>query len=465
MNDHRQLIGRIEALVDRDNRPDWEDVVRRAEAPTREESPARARRSKRSYLVRRLVPAFVLAAAFIAVGLIAPWQHGPGSTVMQRAAAALGDEPILQAVLQNESASPASYIDLATGRETQVFPRTKVWYDKDRRYLFARIGNESGGVFALGYALLMTPAWVASSLPAMLSPSYLETDIPLSALIGFFDNYRSALEDGSAHVAGTGTLKGHDVTWIEWAPKPTSCPFLTPDVSTATCTERVATDKTSSLPLQIAWLHEGAVLAAVDVLSIEALPAGSFDFSKPKPTTLPADLRADGIVATDLPGVAEALPGALWSGGSISSLELTGVSRATLSTPNRRKPAAITGTGIEITEAGIELRYGNSSNTDSLWSEHNIAQTEDGRGVVIHEQKANPRAYFWPSPYAAAPAGSLLTLPADNMLGERGNLGKYFGYLEKDGIWVEIEASSRELLLEAARALVPIDGTASHATR
>lgn len=456
MNEHKLLIERIESLVDRNNQPDWEDVVRRAEAPAREESPARTRRSTRSYLVRRLVPAFVVAAAFIAVGLIAPWQHGPSSTVMQRAAAAIGDEPILQAVLQNEDGSPANYIDLATGRAARVFSKTKVWYDKDRKYLYARIGYESGGVFTLDYTLLMTPAWSASSTG--MSPGYSEEDIPLSALTGFFDDYHSVLEDGSAHVVGTGTLSEHDVTWIEWAPKPVGCPSFTPAESPSTCTERVAIDKASSLPLQIAWLHEGAVQDAVDILSIETLPAGSFDFPHPKIQTTRrrlAGLRADEVVATDLPGAAEAIPGALWPGRGISSLELTGVSRATLSGSWPSGFPAVLGTGTEITEAGIELRYG-SGNMEILWPEHKTAQTEDGRGVVIHEQKANPRVGFWPWSYAAAPAGSLLTLPADNIYEVHGNVGEYLGWLEKDGIWVEIEASSRELLLEAARALKPI---------
>jgi len=66
MNDHRQLSKRLEALVDHNNRPDWKDVVRRAdEAPVQGATPVR--RSKRSYLARRLVPAFVLAAAIIAL--------------------------------------------------------------------------------------------------------------------------------------------------------------------------------------------------------------------------------------------------------------------------------------------------------------------------------------------------------------------------------------------------------------
>ena len=75
---------------------------------------AQARRSRRSYLARRLVPVVALAAAVFALVMVAPWQHGPGSTVMERALAAITDEPVLHAVLNNPTVR--TYIDLETGR-------------------------------------------------------------------------------------------------------------------------------------------------------------------------------------------------------------------------------------------------------------------------------------------------------------------------------------------------------------
>ena len=446
MNDHQPLVERIETLVDRDNHPDWDEVVRRAEAaPVPEGRPERARRSRRSYLVRRLVPVVVLAAAAFAVVMVAPWQHGPASSIMQRAAAAIGDEPILHAVLRDENASDASFFDLKTGRETRFFGQREIWYDKNGKRFFARLGNESDGVITVGEELLVTPQWASTSLPN-LSPAWETTDVPLTTLVGFFDDYRSVLADGSARVTGSGELNGHDVSWIEWAPELGSCPFSEPDQKTSSCTERVAIEEANSLPIQIAWVHGGAVRYAVDILSIETLPAGGFDFRKPKVTSTALGVSTRNIAATDPAGAAEALPSALWPGEGVGSLDLTGVWRAAL----------YAGFGpAEVSEPAVELRYG-SPDSDFLWSTPQTGETRNGTGLAICEQKADPRFSSLQFSVPSPPSGSVLITPY---------VGGYRGWLEKDGISVDIEASSRDLLLEAARALKPIDGTASQAPR
>ncbi|HEY5479366.1 MAG TPA: hypothetical protein VIJ84_07115 [Gaiellaceae bacterium] len=462
MNDHRKLIARLEALVDRDNQPDWKDVVRRAEAPAQAAGPVRGR--KRSYLVRRLVPAFTLAAAIIAVGLIAPWQHGPGSSVVGRALAAIEDQPVLHVVFHDHITDSGGYVDLSSGQETPIIRTTEIWADRERGLERFKWSNEASGVFASAIIgeTLVTPERTWTSTPQDLPGG--QPALP-KWMTGFFDNYRSALEDGTAEVAGTGMVDGHDATWIEWTNiNADECPLggvFGNGISTG-CTERVAIDKASSLPLRVEFQRNKAQYV-IEIASIETLPAGSGDFSQPKKIVPPETPAYKGlsltlvfgtntnqtsnqaapslrVASTDLSGAVEALPSALWAGKSVSSLALTGVSRATASSPDRN------GGPAPIVQTGIELHYGDGQAT-ALWSESPSPEAPSGSGVVIHEQKADPEIVFWPDPSHPAPAGSMV------VIGGR-------GWLEKSGVYALIVAPNRDLLLAAARALEPIQTSA-----
>ena len=431
MNDHRKLIERLEALVDRDNQPDWKDVVRRAgEAPEQTADAVRARRSTRSYLGKRLVPVVALAAVAFAFVMVAPWQHGPGSTVMERALAALGDRPILHAVLLSDTSW--SFVDLASGEEKPMVDRQEIWYDSERHFERIRTTTEGGLRSRYSNDLLLTPTgtW-ASTWDDVESPRPVPSLDP--ALEEFFDGYRSALEKGTAHVAGTGAVDGHDVTWIEFATK-RRCPYHA-------CRERVALDKSSSLPIRIDWYRKGAVPRGIDVASIETLPAGGADFSKPKRVEEDSDFFV-GRQATPitLPGATEELPGVFWIGRSISGLALSSVSRVDLTTRETPEP-----TSAESIGTTIELHYGNDSPA-VLFSKSLKTVEEPSRGHVVIHEAAKPSTDVWSVPSDPAP---------DSMLSN----GKGEGALMKDGIYVAIYASSQELLLKAARALEPIQAS------
>ena len=457
MTDHQPLIERLEALVDQNDHPDWKDVVRRAEAPGKAAGAVRARRSTRSYLARRLVPAFALAAAIIAIGLIAPWQHGPAATLVGRALAALGDQPVVHVVFRDRIVESGGYVDLATGQETPIIRTSEIWADKERGLEHLSSTTEVSGSRVSHSEMLITPGKTFTSTPQDL-PGW-QPVLP-KWMTGFFDNYRSALEDGSARVAGSGVVDGHGVTWIEWTNVSLDeCPLGGvggPGIPSG-CTERVAIDNTSSLPLQVEFRNDKAE-GVIQIASIETLPAGSGDFSQPEKTVAPespakalsltlvwgsntnqtSNLAAPTIqvASTDRSGAAEALPGALWAGGSLASLPLTGIARATASSPDR------TGGTEPIRQTGVELHYGDGQ-TVALWSETPQDSEPSGSGVVIHEQKASPDWVFWPDPSHPAPAGSMV------IIGGR-------GWLEKDGLYILFQASSRDLLLAAARALEPI---------
>lgn len=419
-----------------DTTRDWEDVIRRAEAPENAVAAVRARRSTRSYLARRLVPVFVLAAAALVIGLIAPWQHGrpfTGSAVAERALVAIGNGPVLHVVLRHEDFS-GSNIDLASGQETRTYTsKEEIWYDSERHFERLKLVTESNPTDVIR-EILQTPTETWSSFDA--NPG----DVPSldPALGGFLDGYRSALENGSAHVTGTGTVDGRDVTWIEFTfdDRENDLPYV----------ERVAVDETSSLPirLEIEVLIDSQPVRKLhsnfEILSIETLPAGSGDFSKPEKKPIPV-YRAehDQVTSITPSAAAQALPGALWVGKSISKLQLSSVSRARL-TMQALLPRH---ESTEPIGTGIELHYGNGSPGEGvLWSSPSSNANEEPSGSYIVLQEAAKNFASQKPP----PAGSIHVE----------SLASSFGWLVKNGAYVFITASSRALLLEAARALEPI---------
>jgi len=379
---------------------------------------ARAGRSKRSHLARRLVPVFVLAAALIAVGLIAPWQHGRSFT--ERALSAIETGPVIHAVLQSETGF--TYVDLATGEETSQIETTEIWYDSERRLEHWR----STIAGRLQFENLQT---LSGARDPQLDP----------ALAGFVDGYHSALENGSAHVVGSGVVNGRDVAWIEFA--------LFPPSSKWQETERVAVDESSSLPLRIERYHDGRKEGSADVVSIETLQEGRGDFSAPKNDFLNHSGRRDHISPVTLAGAVEAIPNAVWTGERIAGLPLFGITRVALTTEYAP------GSGLKPRESsGVEIHYGNG------WPYPDAAvlpdgTTTDGRFVWLEETTEATSIYSIEADpnVGAPPTGSMLVSGANRFRG-RGEQGLVF----ENGVYVYISASDRDLLLAAARALEPI---------
>ena len=410
--------------------------------------PARSRRSRRSYLARRLVPVFVLAAVALAIGLIAPWDHGRSftdSAVAERALVAIGDGPVLHVVLRQKT--DYSYIDLASGQERPAVGIEEIWYDNERHFEHLKDSSELSPD-SEDHEILQTPTgtWASGDI----NPGKPHAPIIDPALSEFFDGYRSALKNGNAHVTGRGTINGHNVTWIEFAVKP-GC---THTYKTCTergcthifkaCTERVAIDEASSLPLEIEWLRKGKVASTIEIASIETLPAGRGDFSKPKKLPSRSYQLGHGQVTSITPSDAvKVLPGAVWAGKSISTFQLSSVSRATLTTRTfltTTVPFPSEHESSMSTEIGIELHYGNGSSA-VLWWDPATDEFPSGSNVVLQEA-AKPDMSFWHD--KTPPAGIMLT----------DNGGD--GWLVNNGIYIYIHASSQKLLLEAARALKPI---------
>ena len=69
-----------------------------------------------------------------AAGLILAWpfRGGPSGTVLQRAAAAIGDGPVLHVVLQD--GFHGTLVNLATGDQTEIHQQDEYWYDPSARH-------------------------------------------------------------------------------------------------------------------------------------------------------------------------------------------------------------------------------------------------------------------------------------------------------------------------------------------
>ena len=444
MTDHRPLFDRLEALVDHNNRPDWEDVVRRAEAPGKAAPPAR--RSRRSYLVRRVVPVLVLVMVGLIVGLIPPW--GGGSSFTARALAAIGDGSVIHVVLGG-GVNPnvpvgAAYIDLASGQETPYVCQTEIWYDSPRDYLHTQ-RSCNGHIYD---DELETPSGRISSLPSnsQVWPNHPMLD---RALADFADGYRSALESGEAHVIGTGTFRGRDVTWIELA------------TDKRGTKERVAVDAETSLPLRVEWHwpEQGSDASiSFDVESIESLQEGNGDFTPPKegPPVLYYGFRSYSQVSA--PEAAASLPGSVSAGEKVSNLPLVGITRVRLLTGFTKE------SGLqELSTTGLALVYGGG---------RPFAGANGGRpgneDFVWIEEAARPLMHigWWRVGYYAPPPGTILTLCGEEIAGTGGPKGTRGrsgceGFLAVDGVFVHIDSTSRDLLLTAARSLTPIQPSVS----
>lgn len=434
MTDHQPLFDRLEALLDRSKFLDWDDVVRRAGEPGKAARPARARRS---YLARRVVPVLVLAVAGLAVGLIASWGNGP--SIVDRALAAIGDGPVIHAVLSGETGK--TYIDLATGRETPQIQTTEIWYDRERHLEHWR-SRIDGRIFIDS---LQTPTGITTShSPPLAQHGYPKLD---PALAGFVDGYRSALKRGSARKVGAGTVNGHDVTWIE---------FTLFSSSRWKETERVAVDNGNALPLQIERFANGKSEGSSAVALIESLSEGSGNFAAPKAGPPSNGVKRDRGNPVSPAGAVKALPNALWAGDSVAGLSISSMWRETLT--KEFLPAS--GLQPQISN-GIEIHYGNG------WAYPGAkvipeGTTPDGTFAWLEETTAADSIYSIEIGPAVVPppAGSLLL--ADCLTGSKTQslFGRgCHGLVFEKGVFVYVRASSRDLLIAAARALEPIQAS------
>jgi hypothetical protein len=449
MQDMRDVVERLEPIPD--ERGDWGAVIRDA------------RPRRRPVLVGSVAGVVVAAAALFALTLFEPWE-GERQTLLERALAAVDDGPVLHVVLRGEWGG--TLVDLKTGERTPVHGENETWYDPERElvHTISRLGD------TVQHESLYDPGKAPPELVALGR------------------DYRPALQSGSARVAGEDVIDGRPVTWITYRRE------LLPDSSDNKFhewTQQVAVSKETFKPVAMRDTRDGkpGPGTLTRVIALEMLAAGEGDFTVEPRRVLDNVAFSEGRERITLDQAAEVLGRRpVWLGSEHSGLPLSYVSRKFVRT-GRQSETLVTGPAAEDAKtcaramrrgrARLETpacermrsrRRGFGIRGDKVYEFGPIQWREEHTGVALFYGTAgdDPSTYHedfvplgdhphvtitqstqqWPFPRGGTydpPAGAIFLAA-----GERN------ATFRADGLYVDIEASSEELILSAARALEPM---------
>lgn len=386
------------------------------------------RRSRRGVSGRvrlLLVAGGLTAATAVAFVFAAPWQSGPLAT--ERALAAIDDYPVIHAVV--ESMRPhATIVDLASGETTAEMQQTEYWYDDGRGLLRARliIGGKLLSEFLESRTEFFTDLGTRQRdrpAPPRLDP----------ALAGFATRYRDALESGEAEVVGEARVDGRDAVLlrIDLRPGPTGEQMW----------EEVAVDADDYRPLRIGYATSRAAGRwAWKVVDIEAVPRDSRDFVPPERAE-PRPAQQTGVDERTLTPTEAATalerPG-LWPGRAVDGVELAQIDLMRLTTR---------WTDGRVTEGrALVLQYGADRRAAHLEGKPSLIITE---GTSAEE---TPRFDAFGGP--PLPPGKLRLRGFGD--GDGSEADMWFGSMQRDGVYISFESAQRELIVAAARAMVPL---------
>jgi hypothetical protein len=397
--------------------------------------------------VRRLA---LLAAALVVLGAAAltltlSWNRSP--SLVDRALAAVGEQPVLHVVIARPAEAPGSLVEISTGRRIGRIERTEIWFDHGRdlkrtvttldgQILDETLETAQGGFSRAGP--IITCAWIAAhpieatkmrvscnlsgengTVPRKIPEQPPSLD---EALAGFLDRYQSALASGQAHEVGRGRLDGRDVIWLA-LPDPNAAP--------GTRVERVAVDAATYKPVLVESAGEAL---SFRVLAAETVAFDSSLFTKPKQV----DSQGGGSTtsSTDVtpPEAAASLGGrAAWLGEEWQGYRLVETKREELAIGygalSDRTPTHM---------IGVEFVYGRVASDGGVDRETTFTLSETTACTIHWGWTCTPRDPIEP--------GTMLTLEPRSLVRERGL------YVT---IW-EWERGKQPPPLQIARALRPV---------
>jgi hypothetical protein len=446
MQELKNVIERIESVPDA--RGDWEAVLRDAHV-------------RRGPALRSLAAAAVVSTGLFVLALFQPWES-EGPTFLERALAVVDDGPVLHVVLRGEWGG--TLVDLETGDREPVYGESEIWYDfeRNRMHSLTRLG---GVVEFEELSLPREPGAVVAALGR---------------------EYRQALENGTARIAGEDSIDGEPVAWIVIRDEnlPDSA-----DGKLHRFAEEIAVSRQTYEPVALRQTRDGVpgpgTLSRVQ--DLETLASGEGDFSASK------DLDPRGMVfmegrdpipferAADVLGETP-----LWLGREHDGLPLAATFR-TWRKMGRQEPIRITG---ELEQRALEctkLRGEAAGRCVRALGRHPLEIRPDGvftRGETVWEREDVGLQFFYgtvgdePStyrqeddvpltdgPYVTITEGthrSPLRRGVSRYVPPEGSLfiaaGGHMGMLVVDGVYVAIQASSEKLMIQAARALEPMPG-------
>jgi hypothetical protein len=371
---------------------DRPDLLRLATAVA-DLKPSTAARPRRVYKIAIAAGIAMLLAA----GALVAWpDRGPG--VVDKALAAVSTGPVIHAVV--ERSSPDNLVvNLATGLARERIHAIEYWYDRERSILHTRLLTDG----KMLTEIVETPTGSDSDLGHYPGGIAAQLD---PALAGFVTRYRDALAKGAAEVVS----RDGDVTIIRISLGPGA-------------TEDVGVDSDSYRPISLTYRHQDQVMQTWRVASIEAVDRDSRFFAKPKRSaprpTGGGEIASQSIAPTDAATALERP--SLWLGQTFRNLPLTD---AIVSLDRADYTDGSTHEGKRLV-----LRYGGE---DPL----TIGQAASVAGSY--------QLGFNDGGDPPAPQGSLV-------LERTGSV--WTGELVRDGIYLSLRSSDRDLILDAARAL------------
>lgn len=424
--------------------------------------PAKARFGRRVTRLAALAAVVGLAAG---LALVSPWSGRGG--LVDRALAAIGSGEVIH-VVETAEVPGRSVVDLRTGIESPVERSIELWFDGERGLLRSvqRVdGTVTGEVLETPQGAwteagrVYTCAWIAAhpveatKLRVSCNPSGENGTTPRqvaeprpelpSALAGFVTGYREALESGTAIRDGIGLIDGRRVEWLRFA-----VPGTLAGPSGGERVERVAVDTTTLEPLRVETLIDGVLRHSATIAVAEALNREAVSFARPpllEPGSTPVNSNVVDEASVSLARADDAFDDRLLSLGNT----FRGLSRAetTLETivsgygsGSSREPTR--SVGVEIVYGGpiapslaqpyVRLvQYLEPLMLFRVRSGLSEATTPPGRLTVT--------TFTYDSRHQAASPRQTRTL--------------FAGALVTEGVYVALDATSKQLLVDAARAL------------
>jgi hypothetical protein len=436
-----QALDDLEAPFD-DEPEQWEDVVRRARnaeppAPLHKARPVRrSRRFKLRWAIRASLAAAVAAAVTLA---LLPGSH-PGPTFIDRALAAVpANGPIVHVVTESSCCPDISVaVTVATGHESPLTTRSETWLDSERRQ--AHVVSYLEGT-------RYDDLWRSEreTLDSVTGKDFPYTVGTLDAGAVLFAHYRELLRSGDAKIVGHGVYAGHTVDWIEltypvgaWE---TGRLPGAPAGSVTTTTARIAIDHDSGTPVGATFPDSPGVEDRY--LTVEYLPRAAANLERPALPALPRPPLKDGYalarsrtrIATDKVTAVLGKDG-LWAGPHIGTLELTAAVEVDFGRGEPRN--------------GVELLYGAADGNQPQWT---------GEYVRIGLSRSPEWVYKAPG----YPSGGTMLIQRDIPTADVAPsipLGgvRWTGALERDGLFVSIQAPTKDQVIRTAQALRALDG-------
>ncbi len=384
----------------------WESVI---------DAAATVNRKRWRWLVRAVAVAGIAVAAGAGAAALA-WSFGGGAhaTVLQRAAATIGDGPVLHFVIR--SGWGGALIDLKTGSRKNLYATEEFWYERGRRiHEVSRFAGVAQG-----------DATYSADRPSSLNKK-------LGTLV---TRYRQALRGGSALVLGRDVVEGHRVYWIRVDSQ------MLPDAHNRLhkWAHDVAVSQDTFGPVAVREVRDGKPGPDGNsiVLKAESVPKDKGNFTRmPRDSSgLPLKIAWTGFFK---PSEASAVLGrpALWAGHSVAGLDLARIWKDERGEGYNRKSG-----GWAKTYTGVTFFYGTlDDNGDPASSRNASGPATPMPFVQVSESRTLDPLFQRVVTNYSPPEGSILVFDSG------------IAVMQKDGLYLALEGSSKGILLAAARTL------------